>query len=74
MERWENGSAAQNLDARHYTQFLYGASVWYRVTRGFMLTLVVENSTELVGYRGESVAYGQPQNTDFLLLTNYALF
>lgn len=73
MERWEHESAAQNLDGRHYTQFVYGASAWFRVQRGLMFTLSVENSTEIGRIQGDDAKYGQPENTDYLLLTNWAI-
>ena len=72
-ERWENSSAAQNLDGRHYTQFVYGAAAWIRVQRGLMFTLVVENQTEVGTIRGDGAKYGLPENTDYLLLTNIAI-
>lgn len=72
-EKWEHSSAAQNLDSRHYTQLVYGAAAWIRAQRGLMFTLVVQNETELVRYQGESINYGQPQNTEYLLLTNIAI-
>lgn len=73
LERWENSSAAQNLDARHYTQFVYGAAAWIRVQRGLMFTLVVQNDTEVGTIRGDGARYGLPENTEYLLLTNIAI-
>ncbi len=73
MERWEHASAAQNLDARHYTQFVYGAAAWFTVQRGLLFTLVVENSTEIGTIRGDGAQYGLPENTDYILLTNWSI-
>jgi hypothetical protein len=72
-ETWEHESAAQNLKANHFTAFKYGGSAWYTVQRGLMFTLSVENETEIGSIRGDGARYSAPENTNYVLLTNWAI-
>lgn len=74
-EGWYHASAAENLEASHNTALRLGLDLWIRPMRGLSFTLGVSNQTYLnSGYQGKDVAIGEPQNTQYSLMTNALLF
>lgn len=73
-ESWYHGSAVEGIDASHTTALRLGLSFWIRPVRGISFTLGVSNDTYLNSYRGKDIAFVEPQNTQYSLMTNAYVF
>lgn len=73
-ESWYHTSNVENLEGNHTTALRLGLSLWIRPMRGVAFTLGVSNDTMLNSYRGKDIAFVEPQNTQYSLMTNAYVF
>lgn len=73
-EDWFYSSDVEALEGNHVTKVKMGLGLEVRPMRGLTFTLGVQNQTTLGSYKGKDVAFGQPENTDYSLMTNAFLF
>lgn len=73
-EDWYHSSAAEQLDGGHVTKARAGLGFEVRPMRGLNFTLGMQNDTILSSYRGNDIAFFQPENTQYTLMTNAFLF
>lgn len=73
-ETWYYGSVSNDIDSSHMTKFVAGLGLEVRPMRGWNFTVGFQNETTLNSFKGKDVAYWQPENTSFTLLTNVFLF
>ncbi len=74
-EGWYHSSAAEALDGTHSTKLRLGADLWIFPKRGLSFTLGVSNETT-VGYarNNDNIRFVEPENTQYSLMTNWAMF
>lgn len=73
-EDWYYSSEAEKLEGGHVTKLKAGLGLEIRPVRGLTFTVGMQNSTTLNSYRGKDVAYFQPENTEYSLMTNALVF
>lgn len=73
-EDWYYSSDVEQLEGSHVTKVKAGLGLEVRPKRGLTFTLGVQNQTTLGSYRGKDVTWGQPENTQYSLMTNAFLF
>lgn len=73
-EDWYYSSEVEKLEGNHVTKLKAGLGLEIRPVRGFTFTVGMQNSTSLNSYRGKDVAYFQPENTEYSLMTNALVF
>nr|BFD63371.1 hypothetical protein BdHM001_20520 [Bdellovibrio sp. HM001]BFD67257.1 hypothetical protein HAGR004_22790 [Bdellovibrio sp. HAGR004] len=74
-EDWYHSSAVEQLEARHVTKAFYQVAFAIRPPmRGLNFLVGATNTTILNSYRGKDIAFGQPENTQYFLMTNAFLF
>ncbi|HWU43333.1 MAG TPA: hypothetical protein VN132_07845 [Bdellovibrio sp.] len=73
-EDWYHASAAEDLEGDHVTKFRAGIGVEIRPMRGLNFTVQMQNDTTLNSYRGKDIAFFQPENTEYSLMTNAFVF
>lgn len=73
-EDWYYSSSAEDLEGSHVTKVYGSIGVEARPVRGWKFTLGVTNKTTLGSFKGKDVAFGQPENTEYYLMTNGSLF
>lgn len=73
-EDWYYSSDVEQMEGSHVTKLKVGLGLEMRPVRGLTFTLGAQNQTTLGSYRGKDVAYGQPENTEYSLMTNAFLF
>lgn len=74
-EGWYHSSAAEDIDGSHVTRLRLGLDLWIRPVRGLSFTLGVSNETNL-GYarNNDNIRFVEPENTQYSLMTNWAIF
>lgn len=73
-EDWFYSSDVEELEGNHLTKVKAGLGLEMRAMRGLTFTLGVQNQTTLGSYKGKDVVFGQPENTQYSLMTNAFLF
>lgn len=73
-ETWYYSSAVEDLEGRHNTKGYYQISFNIRPTRGWSFLVGMTNTTVLTPSKGREVFIGQPENTQYFVMTNGSLF
>lgn len=73
-EDWYYASAAEQLEGGHVTKCRVGLGLLIRPLRRVNFTLGVQNDTPLGSNRGNDIAFFQPENTQYSLMTNAFVF
>lgn len=73
-EDWYYSSDVEQLEGNHVTKVKAGIGLEMRPMRGLTFTLGIQNQTTLGSFKGKDVAWGQPENTQYSLMTNAFLF
>lgn len=73
-EAWYHSSAAEDLEGNHVTKAFYQAAVSIRPARGINFLVGMTNTTILNSNRGKDIQWGQPENTNYFVMTNAFLF
>lgn len=73
-EDWYYSSSVEDLEGSHVTKIRSGVGLEMRAMRGLTLTVGVQNETTLGSYKGKDVAFWQPENTEYTLMTNAYVF
>lgn len=73
-ESWYHTSNVEELEGSHVTALRLGLSLWIRPMRGLSFTLGMSNDTNLNSYRGKDIAFVEPFNTQYSLMTNAWVF
>lgn len=73
-EEWKYGSVANDIPATHVTKAVAGFGIEVRPMRRLNMTFGVQNETILNSYKGKDIAFWQPENTSFIVMTNLFLF
>ncbi len=74
VEDWYYSSEVEQLEGNHVTKVRLGLGFEMRPMRGWTFTLGAQNETTLGSFKGKDVAFGQPENTQYSLMTNAFLF
>ncbi|AHZ84886.1 hypothetical protein AB1A81_10815 [Bdellovibrio bacteriovorus] len=73
-EDWYHSSTIEGIEPRHVTKAFYQISLGIRPVRGISFLVGATNTTTLNSYRGKDIAFGQPENTQYFVMTNAFLF
>lgn len=73
-EGWYHSSAVEELEGDHTTSFRLGLNLWIRPVRGLSFSLGISNDTRLNSFNGKDIAFVEPFNTQYSLMTNAYLF
>lgn len=73
-EDWYYSSDVEGLEGSHVTKVKAGVSLETRPMKGLTFTLGFQNATTLGSFKGKDVAYWQPENTEYTLMTNAYVF
>lgn len=74
VEDWYYSSEVEQLEGSHVTKVRAGMGLEMRPLRGVTFTLGFQNQTTLGSYKGKDVAFWQPENTQYSLMTNAFVF
>ncbi len=67
-DSWYFGSAAENIEPRHDTDFKTQMGFDYRAAKSLSFTLALENRTALLN-RKDAVAFGRPEDNKWIFIT-----
>lgn len=73
-EDWYYGSETEALESRHVTRLRSAIGVEVRPFRGWRFTFAMQDQTSLESYRGKDVAFWEPQNIQYSIMTNGSIF
>lgn len=73
-EDWYYSSETEALAGRHQTVLRSALGLEVRPFRGWRFTFAIQDQTRLQGNRGKDVAFWEPQNIQYSLMTNGSIF
>ncbi len=73
-EAWYYSSNIEDLDGRHSTKAFYQVAFSIRPVRGINFLVGFSNRTTLQSNKGKDIAFGQPENNQYFVMTNAYLF
>lgn len=73
-EDWYYSSETENLEGNHVTRLRSGIGLEVRPFRGWRFTFGIQDETRLAGNRGKDVAFWEPQNIQYSIMTNGSIF